>query len=371
LGRAATLLGAAALATGALTASAFLLCRQGLDAAGLRARPRLQTRIRHGGVVGRRAFDLIQAGKKFFSEDDDDDDSGITVPADIRELVAQMKKSTEVCLRNGIGHIDIELPPGFRLGVEDQKKKTGIYDLSTEANEDKSEEALKAVKEELAESDRELARLYVEMMQALPDGLVIAFRTKAAAARARRAWKIEDELMRLKGTVISFPEKAKGSFAQELGAPEAFKKQLNDLGCNCLIVVAPRKEQLKLVNQIRKEKGDQMGIFLLNSRIIGRDRESKLPPQLRNELLSDFVPSFHFRFWKRKNSVVYHRIGNDASTEWVVAQQKVLKVSNKAVTQEVLRSVEEPSNDQIYEAFLKYDAKDKDLGETLTDFFSN
>jgi len=299
--------------------------------------------------VARAAFDL----GGIFS-----DETNIEVPKDVAAVVEGLKSSTEETLNQGISRLDIELPPAYKLGVEGDKRKSRLLSDKIESDD----------RAEVFKSDRELARLFVEMLQPIADGLCIAFRTKKLASEAKRIWKLE----KTEGTVISFPEKlkSKSAFAQEAVNPAQFQNKLRELDCKCLVVVAPYLDQLRLVNEVSREAKDQMGILLLNARIHGVGRETlKIPPSLKRALLQTFPPSYHIRFLTRKNSMLFHMStpGSDGVAPWILAQQREL-VGGQPVTQEVMRWDGEPAEQAIEEAFAEYDSQERGIGDKLLDF---
>lgn len=304
-------------------------------------------------MTARGAFDLGGALGGIFGGDEGEET--FEVPKDVSALVSGLKASTENTLNQAIGRLDVELPPAYQLGVEGQKKKGRLL----------NDKVLKDDRREVARGDRELARVFVEMMQPVADGLVVAFRTKSLARKAEKEWKLTSG----EGKIISFPEKVKSAFAEEVGAPIQFRRALNNANCQCLIVVAPYLDQLRLVNELSNEVQDKMGIFLLNARIHGVDRTTlKMPPRLRRELCNTFKPTYHVRFLdaNRKNSLLFHMMGQESGSPWIVAQQREL-IGGQPVTQEVLRADNQPTSEEIAKAFEAYDAKEKDVGEKFVD----
>ncbi|CAE8584122.1 unnamed protein product, partial [Polarella glacialis] len=293
--------------------------------------------VRGQSPVARAAFDLGKTVSGMFGGGEDEA-SQFAVPKDVAALVEGLKSSTEASLNLRCSRLDVEIPPAYKLGVEGDKKKGRL--LVDKINADD---------EEVARSDRELARVFVEMFLEIGPGLMIVFRNKALATAARATWKLETKT---EGRVISFPETPKSAFAAEVGVPAKFMQKLTEGGCKCLIVVGPYMEQLRLIEEIGNQVQDQMGIILLNSRIHGKDRitEKKFPARLRASLQQTYTPSYHVRFLERKNGILFRMVGADGKAPWIVAQQKEL-FGGQPVTQEVLRSDQEPSAAEIRAAF--------------------
>lgn len=302
--------------------------------------------------AGRSAFDL---GKAFGDLLSGKEEYETKVPEDVAALVAGLKSSTENTLNLGIGRLDIEIPPAYKLGVERNTKKGRLLE-NTIQSEDPTE---------VLRGDRELARIFVEMLQPVAEGLVVAFRSKQLAADAVKIWELKPG----EATVISLPEKQRSAFAAEVGMPAQFlKKVRQDLRCQCLLVVSPTADQLQVVNELSTTVQDQMGIILLNARIHGKNRTKvKIPTRLRESLKATFPPSYHVRFLpSRKNSILFGSMGPEGQAPWVLAQQREL-IGGRPVTEEVARFKEDPSNSEVEEAFARFDALPRGVSDKLLD----
>jgi len=306
------------------------------------------------GKVTRAAFNL----GGFFGGGKEEEDFKAEVPKDVAALVAGMKGSTENALQSRCSRLDVELPPSFQLGVENKDRAKARVT---------GDEQKKVVLKEVARGDRELARVFVEMLGVVK-GLVVAFRTPQLEKAAKKRWRLTPE----EATVISFPGTVKSAFATEVSGPTKFLQKLEDLDCKCLLVVAPELEQLRTVADLSKKMEDQMGIILLNARIHGNKsrKARKLPPRLRDYLQKEFEPSYHVRFLEKKewpdNSIIFRQICPDGEGPWIVAVQREL-IGGAVVTNEVLRTNREPTAEEITEAFERYEASDKDPTDTIAE----
>eukprot|EP00933_Yihiella_yeosuensis_P059375 TRINITY_DN6059_c0_g1_i1.p1 TRINITY_DN6059_c0_g1~~TRINITY_DN6059_c0_g1_i1.p1 ORF type:complete len:401 (+),score=54.25 TRINITY_DN6059_c0_g1_i1:81-1283(+) len=281
------------------------------------------------------------------------------IPKKVDAVLAGLKQSTEVMLNLRNDRLDIELPPGYRLGVEGNAKGR-LYEAGS-------------LKDDIDAADRELARVFAEMLQPIGAGIVIAFRTKALVRAAKKKWKHEMD----EGKLMSFPE-SKFAFATEVGS-EQFIKQMLESNCQCLLVVAPRIEQLRVVEELSKAVGNQMGIFLLNARVRGESsdvgksgKSGRLPTRLHQFLKGTFKPSYHIRFLPfRKNALLFRMQGTEKQVPWIVAQQRQLP-GGIAITNEVLRkdSEEEPDEEEISAAFKAYDARPAEMSDTLVELLA-
>ncbi|CAK9024299.1 Hypothetical protein SCF082_LOCUS16565 [Durusdinium trenchii] len=202
----------------------------------------------------------------------------------------------------------------------------------------------KSVLNEVERGDRELARLYVEMLSQLGPGLVVAFRSSNLERAAKKRWRLTPEEARL---WTSFVDSKKSAFSSEVEAPTQFRKKLQGLDPKCLVVVAPQVEQLRVVAELSQEVGDQMGLILLNARLFGQTRRVKTPAKLRSQLIQEFNPAYHLRFFQKsdwpKNSMIYreagtfwNKVSKSGESPWIVAVQRQL-VGGAVVSKEVLR----------------------------------
>ncbi|CAK9063322.1 unnamed protein product, partial [Durusdinium trenchii] len=281
----------------------------------------------------------------------------IEVPKNVQEMVAGLKRSTENALNQGCSRLDIELPPSFKLGVENKLGKGAMID---------EKDSQKSVLNEVERGDRELARLYVEMLSQLGPGLVVAFRSSNLERAAKKRWRLTPEEARL----TSFVDSKKSAFSSEVEAPTQFRKKLQGLDPKCLVVVAPQVEQLRVVAELSQEVGDQMGLILLNARLFGQTRRVKTPAKLRSQLIQEFNPAYHLRFFQKsdwpKNSMIYREVSKSGESPWIVAVQRQL-VGGAVVSKEVLRSEDDPDPKQLRAAFKRYE-ETSDVSDKVADF---
>ena len=103
---------------------------------------------------------------------------GVSLPRDVKEAVSKCRAATQEALKSQISRMDIEFPVGTKFGVEKTKKtkSSPVSDAPT--------------KTILDQSDRELARLFVEMFQPVGgDHLCVVFNDQGLADLAKKQWK--------------------------------------------------------------------------------------------------------------------------------------------------------------------------------------
>ena len=96
------------------------------------------------------------------------------LPRDIKEVVNQMRASVQSALQARVSRIDVDLPIGAEFGVEQggETRKRGA----------------KLTSADVARSDREVARLFVEMFEGTGLRPLVLFAEEKQAVRAKELW---------------------------------------------------------------------------------------------------------------------------------------------------------------------------------------
>lgn len=266
-------------------------------------------------------------------------------------MVKALKESSEDAFQAGIGRLDIELPPAYKIGLESQKKQSRLLegkDLTTA--------------EEVHRGDREIAHLFIEMLRdAVGGGLAVVFRNKALAEAAKEAWRKAEETKVAR--ILAFPEGKKGlsAFGTEVNAPLKFIKKLKEMRIGCLLVVAPMQEQLQIVEELSNQVQEQMGILLINARIRTKGPlAAKLSDRMQERLCKTFEPSFHVRFLDKKNTILFKQFSTRVESDpWILAQQREL-LGGRPYTSEITRFEGQPTEEQIAAAYAKWEETTKE-----------
>ncbi|CAM9179760.1 unnamed protein product, partial [Choristocarpus tenellus] len=132
------------------------------------------------------------------------------MPRNVKETVNAMRSAVQEGLKDRQSRMDVDLPFAARLGVE------------VDESGNKSPSA-----KDIQKSDRELARLFVEMFDVLGDHLVVVFSSDAEAKAAKKVW---DQGAPYKGRVTCFfPKKTSVRAKKNKGGVAGFsKKVLNE-----------------------------------------------------------------------------------------------------------------------------------------------
>ena len=96
------------------------------------------------------------------------------LPRDIKEVVNQMRASVQSALQARVSRIDVDLPIGAEFGVEQggETRKRGA----------------KLTSADVSKSDREVARLFVEMFEGTGLRPLVLFSDEKQAVRAKELW---------------------------------------------------------------------------------------------------------------------------------------------------------------------------------------
>jgi Domain of unknown function (DUF1995) len=185
-----------------------------------------------------------------------------SLPRNVKEAVSQCRQATQEALQKQTSRMSIEFPVGTKFGVEKTGKQTS--DTKTPTLQD------------LERSNRELARLFVEMFQPVGgDQIAVLFPTYKLAEDARKAWK-DDYTAQAR---ILCMDKGKGSSSKKskaLGFAAKLNKEVdNDTSgpftlpdnIQVALCVAPGPRELVIIERICSQVGMETLVILLNARL--------------------------------------------------------------------------------------------------------
>lgn len=214
-----------------------------------------------------------------------------TLPRDVKEAVTMCRQSVQQALQKQISRMAIDFPVGAKFGVEKNAKR---------GNTAGSDGMVPApTVEELDRSDRELARLFVEMFQPVGgEHIAVTFRDETLADAAKKSWKEDasaaSRVLSLDSRKITKEKqrKAKGfaaKMAAEIEDVTSGSFQL-PVGTEVALFVAPGPKELIVVERICEELGMGTLVVLLNARLssmrtLGAGKTSSL-------FQEDFEPVF-------------------------------------------------------------------------------
>jgi len=173
-------------------------------------------------------LDIFGGGGKVPSEGST---SAPTLPRDVKEAVSRCRQAVQDALAKRVSRMDVEFPVGTKFGVEKKakggKKRGGGGSGSRQGGGDG--DAGTPTREDLDTSDRELARLFVDMFQPVGgERISVVFNDATAADAAKGRWKGDSTakcriaaMDRRKGAAAAQRKKKKATRAKGFAAKHA------------------------------------------------------------------------------------------------------------------------------------------------------
>eukprot|EP00986_Skeletonema_menzelii_P012235 scaffold6677_cov155-Skeletonema_menzelii.AAC.4 len=227
------------------------------------------------------------------------------LPKDVKDAISKCRGAVQKALENRLSRMDVEMPVGANFGVEKKKssggRKSSLASLTD--GDSSSEEGL--TMEKLDTSNRELARLFVEMFQPLGGQHISAvFNDESLADEARALWKGD---LSVECNIVAIDRKGKRSRGGLMGGKKKKKKavgfaskmaeELEDYGASgpfvlpkdteVALFVAPGPKELIAIERICNEVGMGTCVILLNARL---SRVEKYASNDARKLFEGFEP---------------------------------------------------------------------------------
>ena len=285
------------------------------------------------------------------------------LPRDVKEAVSRCREATQEALKNRISRMDVEFPVGTKFGVEKSTKKKKKRSDSSDG---------KPTREQLQQSDRELARLFVEMFQPVGgERIAVCFADSDQADAANKKWTNDytassvilsmDRRRSSLGKKKKANTKSKG-FAAKLTAEiedtgeqqsSGARFQLPD-NTEVAIFVAPGPRELVVIEKICDTVGMDTLVVLLNARL------STMPTfgsAAATELFTkQFDTIFHLAAAPQEaapSCLLYCAYPGD----WVLARKPVVGQPKTILTQ-----ASRPTDDECRDAFDHLELSDVEKG---------
>lgn len=190
------------------------------------------------------------------------------LPRDVKEAVSNCRESTQAALSNKISRMTVDFPVGTKFGVEKGGTK-------------QKREGETPTRKDLEKSDRELARIFVEMFQPVgSENLVVAFNDVDAADDAKKRWKGDpsagSRILSMDRKRSSASKKKKKSRSKGFAAKMAAEIEASDDGSGpfelpehteVALFVAPGPKELIIIERICESAGMGTLVVLLNARL--------------------------------------------------------------------------------------------------------
>ncbi|KAL9184611.1 hypothetical protein ACHAXT_012581 [Thalassiosira profunda] len=202
------------------------------------------------------------------------------LPKDVKDAISKCRGAVQKGLEGRISRMDVEMPVGANFGVESNKSKGKRGNLSSLTGDESSQQEGLTM-EKLDTSNRELARLFVEMFQPLGGNHIAAvFNDQTLADQARKRWagdvSAECNILAIdrkgkrgvmktgkkKKKAKGFAAKMAEEMEEDLSGPFALPKDTE-----VALFVAPGPKELIAVERICNEMGMGTCVILLNARL--------------------------------------------------------------------------------------------------------
>lgn len=192
------------------------------------------------------------------------------LPRDVKEAVSKCREATQSALRDRVSRMEIEFPVGTRFGIEKSstKKRKG-----QEIGDNKP------TKEDLDRSDRELARIFIEMFQPVGgDNIVVCFSDAEIATAAKQQYSGDATAMAQivsmdrrkslkkikKAPNLGFAAKLAAEVDNDMDESGPFRLPSNT---EVAVFVAPGPKELIMIERICESIGLGTLVILLNARL--------------------------------------------------------------------------------------------------------
>lgn len=277
------------------------------------------------------------------------------LPRDVKDAISRCRAATQEALKNRISRMDVEFPVGTRFGVEKAKKKgKALADGGP-------------TKDLLDQSDRELARLFVEMFQPVGgENIAVVFNEPQLSELAKKKWKGDiGASSRILSMGRQKAAKSKKKVSRAKGFAAKLAAEVDDSSdesgpfvlpdnAEVALFVSPGPKELVAIEKISNEAGMGTLIVLLNARLsrvsnFGTDEAAKL-------FTEDFEPVFSLTAASQEaapDCLLYRAYPGD----WVMARKPKVGQPKTLLTQ-----APKPTFDECVEAYEAEEQGDFEKG---------
>lgn len=289
-----------------------------------------------------------------------------TLPRDVKEAVSKCRAATQEALKSRVSRMDIEFPVGAKFNVEPQpKRKTSASASSSGDNS--------PTKEDLERSNRELARLFVDMFQPVGgEHLTVVFPEVGGADAAKKKWKGDStahcrivSLDRRKSAALSKKKKqpkARG-FAAKLAAEVEDDDGGGSVGgpfrlpdqTEVALFVSPGPKELVIVERVCEEVGMGTLVVLLNARLSTINNFGTTAAT--NLFTNEFENVFHLAAFQPQEAAPNCLLHRSYPGQWILARKPSV-----GAPKTILVTKDRPSADDATQAFENLEISDVEKG---------
>ena len=291
------------------------------------------------------------------------DDQNLALPRDVKEAVSRCRAATQEALKNRVSRMDVEFPVGAKFNVEPQPKRKGGKTSSGDGTPTKAD---------LERSDRELARLFVDMFQPVGgEHLTVVFPEVTASDAAKKKWK-GDSTAQCRIVSLDRRKSAAGSKKKKKGKPRGFAAkmaaEIEDDGeasvggpfqlpdqTEVALFVAPGPKELVIVERICEEAGMGTLVVLLNARL---STITNFGTSAATDLFTkEFESVFHLAAFQPQEAAPNTLLHRSYPDKWVLARKPKV-----GAPKTILVSEGRPTADEAATAFDNLEISDMEKG---------
>ena len=304
----------------------------------------------------------------------------VELPRDVKEAVSKCRQATQDALQKRLSRIFAEFPVGTDFGIEKKTKLKGggrrrRQDADADIDDNSGSGKRTPTQATLDRSDRELARLFVEMFQPVGgDNIAVAFVDDSLADVAKTKWKNDAgascRVLAMNRRPGSTKKKKKKKvltnsrgFAAKLEAEIGSNDDDNNGSGNnkggifqlpttteVALFVAPGPKELIVIEKICTSVGMGTLVVLLNARL---DKVTKYGTTAAEELFTkEFEPVFSLGAASQESApscLLYRAYPGD----WVLARK-----TNVGRPKTILSQTQKPTNSECQKSFEELEITD-------------
>lgn len=295
-----------------------------------------------------------------------------SLPRDVKEAVNRCREATQEALKKRISRMDIEFPVGAKFNVEPQPKRKKQSSTTAAAAADNNAMDTPTTAD-LARSDRELARLFVDMFQPVGgEHLTVVFNDVYGSDAAKSKWKGDAtaqcrivSLDRRKSAAAGPKKKAKkargfaAKMAAEIGhdddngvASGPFKLPEKTEVC---LFVAPGPKELVIVERVCEEVGMGTLVVILNGRLSLIDKFGTVAAA--KLFTEEFESVFHLAAFQPQDVAPNCLLHRSYPGRWVLARKPKV-----GAPKTILVTDDKPTPEEGAQAFDSIEISDMEKG---------